>query len=249
MSVLHRCTSSSYLYSIFKHFFIQLAWQIMNVLSCMGIQHYHILQIHMAITNSHFPIICGCLRVLVSNTYCVVFLFCLSSSCASFSRLSICIDPSVFSKVFFIMQNNGMRHCFKFQIYLNITVTWIFHVILKLQKTSSIWRRNRLHVYKKINIQSVQSTLYYCCWNTHNRNIPLVFDIIEYSFSDWCCEMNINEYSLYPGLTVIKLSSTISFLFVIQNRPIRNVRHSCLRLSNLYCFLKIQLHIDYYYWR
>ena len=112
LSVLHRCTSSGYLYSIFKHFFIQLAWQIMNVLSCMGIQHYHILQIHMAITNSHFPIICGCLRVLVSNTYCVVFLFCLSSSCASFSRLSICIDPSVFSKVFFIMQNNGMRHCF-----------------------------------------------------------------------------------------------------------------------------------------
>jgi len=37
--------------------------------------------------------ICVCLHILVSNTHCVVFLFCFSSSCvsyvASFSGLSI----------------------------------------------------------------------------------------------------------------------------------------------------------------
>ena len=38
-------------------------------------------------------VICVCLRIVVSNAYCVVFLLCLSSSCvpyvASFSGLSI----------------------------------------------------------------------------------------------------------------------------------------------------------------
>jgi len=50
-----------------------------------------------------------CLRIVVSNTYCVLYLFCMSSSCvpyvASFSGLSIfdcpfLIDPSIFSNVY-----------------------------------------------------------------------------------------------------------------------------------------------------
>jgi len=44
------------------------------------------------------------LRVVVSNTYCVVFLLCLSSSCvpciASFSGISIFVGPSIFSNVY-----------------------------------------------------------------------------------------------------------------------------------------------------
>ena len=44
------------------------------------------------------------LRILVPNTYCVVFLFCISSYCvlyvASFSGLSILECPSVFSSVY-----------------------------------------------------------------------------------------------------------------------------------------------------
>jgi hypothetical protein len=44
------------------------------------------------------------LRIVVSNTYCVVFLFCLSSSyvpyAANFSGLSIFDCPSVFSNVY-----------------------------------------------------------------------------------------------------------------------------------------------------
>jgi hypothetical protein len=44
------------------------------------------------------------LRIVVSKTCCVVFLFCLSSSCvpyiASFSGLSFLIAPSVFSNVY-----------------------------------------------------------------------------------------------------------------------------------------------------
>ena len=41
-------------------------------------------------------VICVCLRVVMSNTYCVVFLFCLSSSCVfSFSGLSIFYFPFV----------------------------------------------------------------------------------------------------------------------------------------------------------
>jgi hypothetical protein len=47
-----------------------------------------------------------CLCIVVSNTYCVVFLFCLSSLCVpyvvSFSGLSICIASSVFSNVYLL---------------------------------------------------------------------------------------------------------------------------------------------------
>ena len=42
-------------------------------------------------------VICGCLRIVMSNTYCVVFLLCFSSSCvpyvASFSGLSFFYCP------------------------------------------------------------------------------------------------------------------------------------------------------------
>jgi hypothetical protein len=47
------------------------------------------------------------MRIVMSNTYCVVFLLWFSSSCvpyvASFSRLSILIVPSVFSNVYLIL--------------------------------------------------------------------------------------------------------------------------------------------------
>ena len=51
--------------------------------------------------------VCVCLCALVvSNTYCVVFLFCFSSSCvpyiASFSGFPFLIIPSVFSNVYFL---------------------------------------------------------------------------------------------------------------------------------------------------
>ena len=53
-----------------------------------------------------FYVICVCLHIVVSNTYCVVLLFCLSSSCvpyiASFSRLFIVDCPSVLSNVYFM---------------------------------------------------------------------------------------------------------------------------------------------------
>ena len=49
-------------------------------------------------------VICVCLRIVMSNTYCVVFLFCFSSSCVPYvvnvSGLSIIDCPSVFSNVY-----------------------------------------------------------------------------------------------------------------------------------------------------
>ena len=49
-------------------------------------------------------VICVCLRLVVSNTCCVMFLFCFSLSCvpyvAGFSGLSCLIAPSVFSNVY-----------------------------------------------------------------------------------------------------------------------------------------------------
>ena len=45
-------------------------------------------------------VICVSLRIMVSTTYCVVFLFSFSSSCVSYAVLSIFIAPSVFSNVY-----------------------------------------------------------------------------------------------------------------------------------------------------
>ena len=48
-------------------------------------------------TGKNVKLFCVCLRIVVSNTYCVVFLFCFSSSfviyVASFSGLLICDCP------------------------------------------------------------------------------------------------------------------------------------------------------------
>ena len=55
------------------------------------------------------------LRMVVSNIYCVVFLFCFSSSCVSyvviFSGLSTLIAPSVFSNVFYLSQWSSVLPC------------------------------------------------------------------------------------------------------------------------------------------
>jgi hypothetical protein len=79
-------------------------------------------------------VICVCLRVVVSNTYCVVFLFCFSSSCvpyiASFSGLSILIAPSVFSNERKDM--DPLTHIYMTAQYLGLVQTippflgWIF---------------------------------------------------------------------------------------------------------------------------
>ena len=63
-------------------------------------------------------VICVCLRIMMSNTFCVVVLFCFSSYCVPcatrfsglsvliapsvFSGLSVLIAPSVFSNVYFL---------------------------------------------------------------------------------------------------------------------------------------------------
>ena len=48
-------------------------------------------------------VLCACLHSVVFNKYCVVFLFCFSSSCvpyvASFSGLPILVVPSLFSNI------------------------------------------------------------------------------------------------------------------------------------------------------
>ena len=56
---------------------------------------------------------CVCLRRVVSNTYCVVFLLYLSSSCVS--GLSILIAPSEFSNVYLRNRN-----------YLPFAITWVY---------------------------------------------------------------------------------------------------------------------------
>jgi len=69
--VLLRFTDSDYLFGIFKHF------------SCCDVRYDF--RINTMFGSSLPPVvcisvICVCLRIVVSNTYCVVFLFCLSSS-------------------------------------------------------------------------------------------------------------------------------------------------------------------------
>jgi len=82
MSVLLRNTDSDCPFGIFKLFFIQIPHindvRFVFTSSCVGRTSYYIIY--------------GCLRIVVSNTYCVVFLLCFASSClpnvVSFSGLS-----------------------------------------------------------------------------------------------------------------------------------------------------------------
>ena len=66
------------------------------------------------------------LRIVVSNTYYVVFLFRLSSSCVpyvvSFSRLSIFDCPSVSSKVYLKYPNKHILNDMIFSTVINPTI-------------------------------------------------------------------------------------------------------------------------------
>jgi len=54
-----------------------------------------------------FTFVCVCLRIVVSNTYCVVFLFCFSSSMLPVSLdCPFLIAPSVFSNVYWHIDRN-----------------------------------------------------------------------------------------------------------------------------------------------
>jgi len=74
----------------------------------------------------------SCLRylcllcIVVSNTYCVVFLFRLSPSCVpyvvSFSRLSYFDCPSVFSKVYVKCPNKHLLNDMIFSTVINPTI-------------------------------------------------------------------------------------------------------------------------------
>jgi hypothetical protein len=78
-------------------------------------------------------VICACLRKVVSNTYCILFLFCFSSSCCQ-CRL---MTPSMFSNVYLI-----------YELYINhhmtVARTFTYEIVanhdqrLKLIKIMSI---------------------------------------------------------------------------------------------------------------
>jgi hypothetical protein len=76
-------------------------------------------------------VICVCLRIVVSNTYCAEFLFCLFLYCvpyaASFSGLSFVMAPSIFSDQITTTQvlialhfNCHMKSLIFFKILLNV---------------------------------------------------------------------------------------------------------------------------------
>jgi hypothetical protein len=68
-------------------------------------------------------VISVCLRIVLAYTYCVVFLFCLSSSwvpyVVNFSGLFILIAPSVLSNVYFMHISTNFKCQFNFNSYLN----------------------------------------------------------------------------------------------------------------------------------
>ena len=67
-----------------------------------------------------------CLRIVVSNTYCVVFMLCFSSSCLLYPMLPVSLDcpfliaPSAFSNLYFI------KHFIIRKSYFRITFLSLF---------------------------------------------------------------------------------------------------------------------------
>ena len=103
-------------------------------------------------------IICVCLRIVVSNTYCVVFLLCLSSSCvprvARFSGMSILDYPFVLP---------GSLDC---PFFITPSVSLTFIETHKKIICLSLWQTNRRieqiykdfgcrHTLSKINTETV----------------------------------------------------------------------------------------------
>jgi hypothetical protein len=74
------------------------------------------------------PNICVCLRIVVSNTYCVFVLFCFSSSCVPMLPVSLdcpfLIAPSVFSNVY---KQDRQQHLFSLTMS---EVTWTLVLII-----------------------------------------------------------------------------------------------------------------------
>jgi hypothetical protein len=99
-------------------------------------------------------LICVCLRIVVSKTYCVVFLFCLSSSClpyvARFSRLCCVFVLLVFVLFTLCCQVLWVVH---FWLPLRYSLTFIYtniskmHVLFNHMPTLS-WRR--LYIQQRV---------------------------------------------------------------------------------------------------
>jgi hypothetical protein len=78
-------------------------------------------------------VICVCLHIVMSNTYCVVFLFCLSSSCAhyvaSFSGLSIFATKTIF----FIWQTlyGGVHGLIDMKLNDRFRIVQLYHGVVR----------------------------------------------------------------------------------------------------------------------
>ena len=70
-------------YFYFPHLIVELFWRC--TIFCLSFQNnYNKAMLFVGGYSCLIYIICVCLGIVVSNTYCVVFLFCLSSSCVPF---------------------------------------------------------------------------------------------------------------------------------------------------------------------
>jgi len=94
-------------------------------------------------------VICVCLCIVMSSTYCVVFLFCFSSSCQFLWIVPLLIAPSVFSNVYLrkqwktlpcILTPTSTIYCKWMYINLHISVRKYFDLYIKIYALCDIFK-------------------------------------------------------------------------------------------------------------
>jgi len=111
-------------------------------------------------------VICVCLRIVMSNTYCVVFLFCLSSSCvlyvASFSRLSILWWPLRYSLTFIYNRHYDLGN--SYGIYVSQMTTDMVRLSQLNTTPSSFITRSPDFEHERLTLPEYLSSLcFYVC--------------------------------------------------------------------------------------
>jgi hypothetical protein len=125
---------------------------------------------------------CVCFRIVVSDTYCVVFLLCLSSLCipcfACFSRLSIFLLHLRYSLTFirtsFLCRNHNEHHLFHaIKLKVDVCLILFLFFLMKIEKFWKIWMNG--YLTRPDSDFYLMLVLRYLKWFLHKNDVLFVF--------------------------------------------------------------------------
>jgi hypothetical protein len=192
-----------------------------------------------------------CFRIVVSNTYCVVFLFCFSSSCvpyaASFSGLSICNCP--FGILVRLFKQIHAFLCFKkFCIYMKYSYKIMWRILF-----AGLCTYASIYFTCELNSAQVDFSLYFAI-NSIKKQIVFTSSCLIYVVCVCLCIVVPNTYCVvflfcfssscvafvasFSGLSFLIASSVFANVYLIEhlNISILILIYTCLLESVIFYF-------------